>query len=345
MKDSSSSEIEVLSTKKRRMSVDSDDGIQMIKKTTKRQKVRTNRTSGEKGNGRARGVAARKGTAGLRDEEGGVVSGGVNGKVESAGVTTRRINNVRITTNRVVGDKTVANKAVGNKDVSNKIAINKAVINKNLENKAAIDKALVSAPPVNTTPTPTKPLTTTPAKPLTTTPATPLTTPTTTTSTITFTLLINTTPHILSLPPSSSLAPLYTTQNGPPLINTKSKKIKFKGNFVSRFCSLGVLGVQNGDVIEVCDTSDTAVSASANANTSANTNTNTITNTDSRARVKINYAVNKSLELEIVQKEATDELLRRVNEITKGNFSFIVMNGERLTSCGFESGDVVDVFK
>ncbi|ELA46184.1 hypothetical protein VCUG_02320 [Vavraia culicis subsp. floridensis] len=147
---------------------------------------------------------------------------------------------------------------------------------------------------------------------------------------ITFTALHNTTIHTFIIPSSSTLKPVYDM-----LCKNTPNKMQFGHNFVSRFSSLRVLNIKNGDVVQIIDPTKRSTTAQPMAHEG----------TAAKRMVKVNYAVNKSVEIELVHGDDLNAMITRVNGVLNDEYRYFVVNGERCAKNEFEDGDVIDVFK
>ncbi|ELQ76189.1 hypothetical protein THOM_0838 [Trachipleistophora hominis] len=144
---------------------------------------------------------------------------------------------------------------------------------------------------------------------------------------ITFTVQHDTNTSTFTLPPSSTLRPVYDQ-----LCKNTPNKIQFGQNFVSRFSSLHVLNIKNGDVLRIVNPTKRCID---DRNESVAT----------RKMVRVNYAVNKSVEIELLEGDDLNALVARVNAVLNDEYRYFVMNGMRCVKNVFEDGDVVDVFR
>lgn len=147
---------------------------------------------------------------------------------------------------------------------------------------------------------------------------------------ITFTALHNTTTHTFTIPSSSTLKPVYDM-----LCKNTPNKMQFGHNFVSRFSSLRVLNIKNGDVVQIIDPTKRCTITQPTAHEG----------TVAKRMVKVNYAVNKSVEVELVHGDDLNAMITRVNSVLNDEYRYLVVNGERCAKNEFEDGDVIDVFK
>ncbi|KRH92814.1 hypothetical protein M153_2641000109 [Pseudoloma neurophilia] len=176
---------------------------------------------------------------------------------------------------------------------------------------------------------------------------------------VTFTVLHNNKPYSHTLNRTDSLKSVYS------LYCDNNIKLSYNNKIVSKFSSLNVLKINNGDTIETwdCEHDVSTNTSHETSNDLNNSNEGVLTDTvycytnctESKSNVlKINYSQTISLLLHYHKDETLNELIERINLVNEYHedmkmdcvYKILVRNGEKITGVHniLKEGDCLDTF-